>query len=72
MPLLDGSRTSDAVAVTASVHNGIPVIDGIDPTTENGRHNDDPNRRQKIVVVGLGMVAVAFMCVQVCKLQLRC
>jgi hypothetical protein len=69
MPLLDGSRTGDAVAVavTASVHNGIPVIDGIDPTTENGRYNDDPNRRQKIVVVGLGMVAVAFMCVQVCK-----
>jgi nitrite reductase (NAD(P)H) len=59
MPLLDGPRNGETV--TASAHNGIPIIDGVDPTTLRGDFDQDPNRRQKIVVVGLGMVAVAFM-----------
>ncbi|KAI9374963.1 hypothetical protein BJX61DRAFT_550430 [Aspergillus egyptiacus] len=59
MPLLDGPRNGEAV--TATVHDGIPIIDGIEPTAELGGHTQDSARRQKIVVVGLGMVAVAFI-----------
>ncbi|KAL2871766.1 nitrite reductase niiA [Aspergillus lucknowensis] len=59
MPLLDGSRVNEPV--NASVHNGIPVIDGIDPAADLGSCDHDASRRQKIVVVGLGMVAVAFI-----------
>ena len=59
MPLLDSPRNGETIA--ASSHNGIQVIDGIDPTTDRAAYNQDPNRRQRIVVVGLGMVAVAFM-----------
>jgi nitrite reductase (NAD(P)H) len=63
MPLLDGPRNGETV--TAGVQNAIPVIDGIDPTAHAQESFDhDPNRRQKIVVVGLGMVAVAFMYVR--------
>ncbi|KAL4951246.1 hypothetical protein BDW69DRAFT_170509 [Aspergillus filifer] len=59
MPLLDGPRNGETAA--ASSHNGIQVIDGIDPITDRAAYNQDPNRRQRIVVVGLGMVAVAFI-----------
>ncbi|KAL2824914.1 hypothetical protein BDW59DRAFT_146890 [Aspergillus cavernicola] len=59
MPLLDGPRNGDTV--TDGIHNGIPVIDGIDPAAGLETLNQDPNRRQKIVVVGLGMVAIAFI-----------
>lgn len=59
MPLLEGPRNGETVI--ASPHHGIEIIDGIDPSTAQGTVDRDPNRRQKIVVVGLGMVAIAFM-----------
>ncbi|OJJ63719.1 hypothetical protein ASPSYDRAFT_38347 [Aspergillus sydowii CBS 593.65] len=59
MPLLDGPRGVETI--NTSVHHGISVIDGIDPTAERESFIQDSNRRQKIVVVGLGMVAVAFI-----------
>ncbi|KAL4978429.1 nitrite reductase [Aspergillus desertorum] len=59
MPLLDGPRNGESL--TASAHNGISILDRVDPATNRGDFDQDPNRRQKIVVVGLGMVAVAFI-----------
>ena len=68
MPLLDGLRNAEAV--NGSVHNGLqPVqpIDGLRPVQpvdailDTDIHNNDLNKRQKIVVVGLGMVAISFM-----------
>ncbi|PLB43575.1 NAD(P)H-nitrite reductase [Aspergillus steynii IBT 23096] len=68
MPLLDGLR--DAEAVNGSGHNGLqPVqpVDGlypvqpIDAILDTGVHSNGLNKRQKIVVVGLGMVAISFI-----------
>lgn len=67
MPLLDGPRGAETA--NASAHHGLPVIDGIDPTAERETFSQDSNRRQKIVVVGLGMVAVAFMYVRITSFQ---
>ncbi|KAK1146447.1 hypothetical protein N8T08_002873 [Aspergillus melleus] len=68
MPLLGGLRNAEAV--NGSVHNGLqPVqpIDGLRPVQpvdailDTDIHNNDLNKRQKIVVVGLGMVAISFI-----------
>lgn len=67
MPLLDGPRSAETV--NTSVHHGLSVIDGIDPLAERESFSQDSNRRQKIVVVGLGMVAVAFMYVEITSFQ---
>lgn len=58
MPLLDGLR-NDALPGNIS-HNASHVEDL--STRDVERHNShNVNRRQKIVVVGLGMVAISFM-----------
>lgn len=68
MPLLEGPR--DVEAVNGSVHNGLqPVqpVNGLQPVQpvdailETDAHSNGGNKRQKIVVVGLGMVAISFM-----------
>jgi nitrite reductase (NAD(P)H) len=58
MPLIDSSRNSDAVH--SSISNGIPHA-RVEPVGDLDYRHNDPNRRQKIVVVGLGMVAISFM-----------
>lgn len=60
MPLIDGPRSNDAVH--NSLSNGISHA-SLEPVRELDYGHNDPNRRQKIVVVGLGMVAISFMCV---------
>ncbi|GFF30107.1 nitrite reductase [NAD(P)H] [Aspergillus udagawae] len=58
MPLIDSSRNSDAVH--SSISNGIPHA-RVEPVGDLDYRHNDPNRRQKIVVVGLGMVAISFI-----------
>jgi nitrite reductase (NAD(P)H) len=59
MPLIDGLRNNDAVH--SSISNGISHARVIEPVRDLDYRHNDPNRRQKIVVVGLGMVAISFM-----------
>lgn len=59
MPLIDGSRNNDAVH--SSISNGISHARVVEPVRDLDCGRNDPNRRQKIVVVGLGMVAISFM-----------
>ncbi|GIK04556.1 hypothetical protein Aspvir_008639 [Aspergillus viridinutans] len=58
MPLIDGSRNNDAVH--SSISNGISHA-RVEPVGDLDYRHNDPNRRQKIVVVGLGMVAISFI-----------
>ncbi|KAF7113681.1 hypothetical protein CNMCM5793_003037 [Aspergillus hiratsukae] len=58
MPLIDGPRSNDAVH--NSLSNGISHA-SLEPVRELDYGHNDPNRRQKIVVVGLGMVAISFI-----------
>ncbi|OJK04815.1 hypothetical protein ASPACDRAFT_49187 [Aspergillus aculeatus ATCC 16872] len=61
MPLLDGSRSSDPV-IPGTLHNAYPQTSSIMESsldTEPRRH--DSSARQKIVVVGLGMVAISLI-----------
>lgn len=58
MPLLDGSGNGDAVVMDSVPSVLPPAVDSLpDPATRRSASN----RRQKIVVVGLGMVAISFM-----------
>ncbi|RHZ52030.1 nitrite reductase niiA [Aspergillus thermomutatus] len=59
MPLIDSSRNNDAVH--SSISNGISYARVIEPVGDLDHRQNDPNRRQKIVVVGLGMVAISFI-----------
>ena len=58
MPLLDGPR-SNTVDPGSISHDGSHVRDS--NSTSRDVIERDVNRRQKIVVVGLGMVAISFM-----------
>ena len=58
MPLLDGPRSNETVSGNIS-HD---VSHGQNPNnTSRDVTEHNVNRRQKIVVVGLGMVAISFM-----------
>ncbi|PWY81244.1 nitrite reductase NiiA [Aspergillus eucalypticola CBS 122712] len=58
MPLLDGSGNGDAVVMDSVPSILPPTIDSLpDPAPRRSASN----RRQKIVVVGLGMVAISFI-----------
>jgi nitrite reductase (NAD(P)H) len=59
MPLIDSSRNDDAVH--SSISNGISHATVVESVRDLDYRHNDPNRRQKIVVVGLGMVAISFM-----------
>ncbi|RLL99548.1 hypothetical protein CFD26_104906 [Aspergillus turcosus] len=59
MPLIDGLRNNDAVH--SSISNGISHARVVEPVRDLDYGRNDPNRRQKIVVVGLGMVAISFI-----------
>lgn len=59
MPLIDNSRSNDAVQ--SSICNGISHTTIIESVRDPDYRHNDPNRRQKIVIVGLGMVAISFM-----------
>lgn len=59
MPLLDGLRNHEAVS--GSVSHDVSHVEDIHTDRHVG--NGHGNRRQKIVVVGLGMVAISFMLV---------
>lgn len=62
MPLLDGSGNGDAVVMDSVPSVPSPAVDSLpDPAIRRSASN----RRQKIVVVGLGMVAISFMYVWV-------
>ncbi|KAE8401774.1 hypothetical protein BDV37DRAFT_285328 [Aspergillus pseudonomiae] len=57
MPLLEAPRNGGAA--NNGVLNGVSHSQNFGFDTE--AHLDDPNRRQRIVVVGLGMVAISFL-----------
>lgn len=57
MPLLEAPRNGGAV--NNGVLSGVSHSQSFGIDTES--HLDDPNRRQQIVVVGLGMVAISFL-----------
>ncbi|PTU22771.1 hypothetical protein P175DRAFT_0499315 [Aspergillus ochraceoroseus IBT 24754] len=59
MPLLDSSRSGDTV--TGSIRPGASRLQELDSFTQIDTPQHDVNRRQRLVVVGLGMVAVAFI-----------
>lgn len=59
MPLIDNSRSNDAVQ--SSICNGISHTTIIESVRDPDYRHNDPNRRQKIVIVGLGMVAISFI-----------
>ncbi|PKX94084.1 nitrite reductase niiA [Aspergillus novofumigatus IBT 16806] len=59
MPLIDSSRNNDAVH--SSISNGISHATVVESVRDRDYRHNDPNRRQKIVVVGLGMVAISFI-----------
>ncbi|EAW07549.1 nitrite reductase niiA [Aspergillus clavatus NRRL 1] len=61
MPLIDGSKDHNTVHSHGSVNISIPHMGVVDPAGEVPVRRDEENRRQKIVVVGLGMVAVSFI-----------
>ena len=65
MPLLDRPGPSDADSVTFS--NGISNGDKINAHQQTEHPDSDMDRRQRIVVVGLGMVAISFMYVDKVK-----
>jgi len=58
MPLLDGLRNHDNVS--GSLSHEVSHVEDIHASNGSGSHGA---RRQKIVVVGLGMVAISFMSV---------
>ncbi|KAH1572434.1 hypothetical protein KXW50_006292 [Aspergillus fumigatus] len=59
MPLIDNSRSNDAVQ--SSICNGISHMTIIESVRDPDYRHNNPNRRQKIVIVGLGMVAISFI-----------
>lgn len=60
MPLLDALRDNDALPGSIS-HDASHVEDINTAEDVEGHNGNNGNRRQKIVVVGLGMVAISFM-----------
>lgn len=59
MPLLNGLRNAEVV--DGSVHNGLQPVQPVDAILDTVAHGNALNKRRKIVVVGLGMVAISFM-----------
>ncbi|THC96145.1 hypothetical protein EYZ11_004366 [Aspergillus tanneri] len=59
MPLLDG--LSNREAVNGGVHSGISYVQASQDIPDTETRGNNANRRQKIVVVGLGMVAISFI-----------
>ncbi|PYH79097.1 nitrite reductase NiiA [Aspergillus uvarum CBS 121591] len=61
MPLLDGPRSSDPV-IPGSIHNVHPQTSlMMEPSLDTEPRRDELSARQKIVVVGLGMVAISLI-----------
>ena len=61
MPLLDGLRSHNDVA--GSVSRDVSHVEDIHTESVGNGSGNHGARRQKIVVVGLGMVAISFMLV---------
>ncbi|PYI21520.1 nitrite reductase NiiA [Aspergillus violaceofuscus CBS 115571] len=61
MPLLDGPRSSDPV-IPGSIHNvHLQTSLMMEPSLDTEPRRHDSSARQKIVVVGLGMVAISLI-----------
>lgn len=65
MPLLGGLRSHDGVA--GSLGHGVSHAEDIHTENVGNGSGSHGARRQKIVVVGLGMVAISFMSVLLCE-----
>lgn len=61
MPLLDGLRSHNGVA--GSVSHDVSHVEDIHTESVKNGSGSHGARRQKIVVAGLGMVAISFMLV---------